>query len=446
MIVTKMALPRRTFLRGVGTTLALPLLDAMFPAMTALAASPANKVRRLGWIYIPMGMNPARWIPQGEGRITELSPSLAPLLPHLDHITVVTNTELKRGYGPGNHATGNAAFLSTALAKKTEGSDYELATTCDQIAAQVIGKDSALPSLELGTDLIAQVGNCDNGHACVYMNCLSWSSPTTPLPTEGDPRVVFERLFGDGTPEQRQVEHRMNGSILDAVTSEMAALQRKLGTGDRTKVDKYLDTIREIERRIQKSEQNSIDADVTDAARPQSVPASWDEHVKLMFDLQVLAMQADITRIITFQMAREVSTRTYPHIGVPEPHHPLSHHGNDPEKLEKLAKINAYHVSLFAYYLEKLKSTPDGDGSLLDHSMLMLGSGLGNPQVHDHVNLPIVIAGGAGGLKGGRHIKYAEPQALANVHLTMLVNAGLEIESFGDSNGKVPELLEPASL
>jgi uncharacterized protein DUF1552 len=238
----------------------------------------------------------------------------------------------------------------------------------------------------------------------------------------------------------------MNGSILDAVTSEMAALQRKLGTGDRTKVDKYLDTIREIERRIQKSEQNSIDADVTDAARPQSVPASWDEHVKLMFDLQVLAMQADITRIITFQMAREVSTRTYPHIGVPEPHHPLSHHGNDPEKLEKLAKINAYHVSLFAYYLDKLKSTPDGDGSLLDHSMVMLGSGLGNPQVHDHVNLPIVIAGGAGGLKGGRHIKYREPQALANVHLTMLVNAGLQIDSFGDSNGKVPELLEPASL
>ena len=446
MIVTKMALPRRTFLRGLGTTLALPLLDAMFPAMTALSANPASKVRRLAWVYIPMGMNPARWIPAGEGRLTELSPSLATLAPHLNHVTVLTNTELKRAYGPGNHATGNAAFLSTALAKKTEGSDYELATTCDQIAAQAIGKETALPSLELGTDLIAQVGNCDNGHACVYMNCLSWSSPTTPLPTEADPRVVFERLFGEGTPEQRQAEYRMNGSILDAVSSEMAALQRRLGSGDRTKVNNYLDTIREIERRIQKAEQKSLDGEMPDVDRPVNAPASWEEHVKLMFDLQVLALQADITRVITFQMAREVSTRTYPQIGVPEPHHPLSHHANDPEKLEKLAKINGYQVSLFAYFLDKLKTAADGDGSLLDHSMVMLGSGLGNPQVHDHVNLPVIVAGGAGGLKGGRHIRYATPQALANVHLTMLNNVGLPLDSFGDSTGKVPELLEPASL
>ena len=446
MFITKMALPRRTFLRGLGTTLALPLLDAMFPAMSAVAANPASKVRRLGWVYIPMGMNPARWTPHGEGRISELSPSLAPLAPHLDHVTVVTNTELKRAYGPGNHATGNAAFLSTALAKKTEGADYELATTCDQIAAQTIGKETAIPSLELGTDLIAQVGNCDNGHACVYMNCLSWSSPTTPLPTEADPRVVFERLFGDGTAEQRRAELRKNGSILDAVTSEMAALQRRLGAGDRRKVNKYLDTVRELERRIQRAEQKSLDSEMPDTDRPLTAPVSWEEHVKLMFDLQVLAMQADITRVVTFQMAREVSTRTYPQIGVSEPHHPVSHHGNDPEKLEKLAKINAYHVSLFAYYLDKLKSTPDGDGSLLDHSMVMLGSGLGNPQVHDHLNLPIVVAGGAGGLKGGRHIKYPEPQALANVHLTMLNNVGVDLESFGDSTGKVPELLQPASL
>ena len=219
MIITRMALPRRTFLRGLGTTLALPLLDAMFPAMSAFAANPASKVRRLGYVYIPMGMNAARWTPQGEGRITELSPSLMPLEPHLDHVTVLTNTELKRAYGPGNHATGNAAFLSTALAKKTEGSDYELATTSDQIAAQMIGKETAIPSLELGTDLIAQVGNCDNGLACVYMNSLSWSSPTTPLPTEADPRVLFERLFGDGaSPEQRRAELRKNGSMLDAVT------------------------------------------------------------------------------------------------------------------------------------------------------------------------------------------------------------------------------------
>jgi hypothetical protein len=446
MIITKMALPRRTFLRGLGTTLALPLLDAMFPAMSVMAANPASKVRRLGYVYIPMGMNAARWTPKGEGRITELSPSLASLEPHLDYTTVLTNTELKRAYGPGNHATGNAAFLSTALAKKTEGSDYELATTCDQIAANVLGKETVIPSLELGTDLVAQVGNCDNGLACVYMNSLSWSSPTSPLPTEADPRLLFERLFGDGgTPEQTKAEHRRNGSMLDAVSAEMASLQRKLGAGDRVRVNQYLDTVREVERRIQRAEQKTLD-EMPDLDRPLNAPASWEEHVKLMFDLQVLAMQADITRVITFQMAREVSTRTYPQIGVPEAHHPTSHHAGDPEKLEKLAKINGYHVSLFAYYLEKLKTTADGDGSLLDHSIVMLGSGLGNPDVHDHLNLPIVVAGGAGRLKGGRHIKYAEPTALANVHLTMLNLVGVEIDSFGDSDGTVAELLQPVSL
>ena len=447
MIITKMALPRRTFLRGLGTTLSLPLLDAMFPAMSALAANPLSKVRRLGYVYIPMGMNASQWTPQGEGRISELSPSLASLAPHLDHVTVLTNTELKRAYGPGNHATGNAAFLSTVLAKKTEGSDFELATTCDQIAAQAIGKETAIPSLELGTDLIAQVGNCDNGLACVYMNSLSWSSSTTPLPSEADPRVLFERLFGDGgTPAQRQAEHRTNGSMLDAVTEEMARLQRKLGANDRTKMNQYLDTVREVERRIQKAEQQSVDVEIPDSGRPLRAPASWEDHVKLMFDLQVLALQADITRVITFQMAREVSTRTYPQIGVPEAHHPTSHHGNDPAKLEKLAKINAYQVSLFAYYLDRLKATADGDGSLLDHSIVMLGSGLGNPDVHDHLNLPIVVAGGAGNLKGGRHIKYAQPTPLANVHLTMLDLVGVKLDAFGDSSGRVPELLQPASL
>jgi len=446
MIITKMALPRRTFLRGIGTALALPLLDSMFPAFTAMAAAPASRVRRLGYVYIPMGMNAARWTPAGDGRISELTPSLAALQPHLDHVTVVTNTELKRAYGPGNHATGNAAFLSTALAKKTEGSDYYLATTCDQIAAQSIGRDSAIPSLELGTDLLAQVGSCDNGLACVYMNSLSWSSPTTPLPTEADPRILFERLFGDGgSPEERRREQKRNGSILDAVTTEMASLQGKLGASDRTKVDQYLDTVREVERRIQKAERQG-DRELPDPERPMRAPASWDEHVKLMFDLQVLAFQADITRVSTFQMAREVSTRTYPQIGVPEPHHPISHHANDPVKMEKLAKINAYHVSLFAYYLAKLKATPDGDGSLLDHSVVMLGSGLGNPDIHDHENLPIVVAGGAGNLKGGRHVRYANPTPLGNVHLTMLQLAGVPVESFGDSNGIVPELLQPASL
>ena len=447
MIISKMALPRRTFLRGVGTTLALPLLDAMFPAMSVLAASPAHSVQRMGYFYIPMGMNPARWTPKSEGIITELSPTLSPLTPLMKQITVLTNTELKRIYGPGNHATANAGFLSTALAKKTEGSDYELATTVDQIAAQQIGRETPIPSLELGTDMIAQVGNCDNGLACAYMNSLSWSSPTTPLPTEADPRVLFERLFGDGgSAEQRQAEWRRNSSMLDAVTGEMANLQRKLGPGDRAKMDGYLDTVREVERRIQKAMQRDMGAETPDVGRPVNAPASWEEHVTLMFDLQVLALQTDLTRIITFQLAREASTRTYPQIGVPDPHHPTSHHGNDPEKLEKLAKINQYHVSLFATYLSKLKATPDGDGTLLDHTTVMLGSGLGNPDVHDHLNLPTIVAGGKARATGAMHIKYDKPMALGNVHLTMLERVGVHRDSFGDSSGMVKELLEPASL
>ena len=448
MIVMKKALSRRTFLRGLGATLALPLLDAMFPALSAMAATSVSPVRRLGFVYIPMGANIAEWTPKGIGRITELSPTLASLMPFLDQVTVLTNTELRNAYAPGNHATANAAFLSTAYAKRTEGSDYELATTVDQIAARQLGKETAIPSLELGTEIIAQVGNCDNGLACVYMNNLSWSSPTTPLPTEADPRVVFERLFGDGgSADERRAELRKNGSILDWVTEDMARLQRKLGAGDRSRVNQYLDTIREVERRIQKAEKQSADGHLPELERPVSVPASWEEHVKLMYDLQVLAFQADISRVITFQMAREVSTKTYPQIGVPEAHHPTSHHTNDPEKLAKLAKINAYHVSMYAYYLNKLKSTPDGDGSLLDHSMILLGSGMGNSDVHDHTNLPIVVAGGgAGKLKGGRHIKYERPTPLANLHLTLLEKVGIHQESFGDSSGRVGELLQPLSI
>jgi len=437
-LITKMALPRRTFLRGVGVTLALPFLDAMAPALSAAPAA-ANAVRRLQFVYIPMGMNPEPWVPKAEGKITQLSPSLSSLAPFLDQVTVLTNTELKMAYSPGNHATANSSFLSATLAKRTEGSDYVLATTVDQIAAKQIGKDSAIPSLELGTDLIAQIGSCDNGFACVYQNNLSWSSPTSPLPTEADPRVLFERMFGDGgTAQDRRTELRKNRSILDWVTEDMARLQRKLGAGDRTRVDQYLDSIREVERRIQKAEQQTGESAQPDLSRPASVPPVWEDHVKLMFDLQILAYQADITRVITFQLARETSTRTYPQIGVPEPHHPVSHHANDPEKLAKLAKINAYHVSLFAYYLGKLKATPDGDGTLLDHLVCLIGSGLGNPSVHDHTNLPAVVVGGG---KGGRHIKYARPMPLANVHLTLLERVGVHQDSFADSTGHIEELL-----
>ena len=448
MFITKQFLPRRTFLRGLGAGLALPLLDAMVPALSALAQTAANPVRRLGFVYIPMGMNAAAWTPKGEGRIAELSPSLASLMPFLDQVTVVTNLELRNAYTAGNHASANCAFLSCSQAKRTEGSDYQLGTTVDQIAAKNIGKNTPIPSLEIGTDLIAQVGNCDNGFACAYQNNLSWSSSTTPLPTEADPRVVFERLFGDGgSPERRRAELRKSGSILDWMTEDMARLRRELGPGDQTRLGQYLDSVREVERRIQKAEQQQDGSLFLDLERPPSVPAVWEDHVKLMFDLQVLALQADTTRVVTFQLARETSTRTYPQIGVPEPHHPVSHHTNDPEKLAKLAKINAHHVSLFAYLVEKLRATPDGDGSLLDHSIYMLGSGMGNPDVHDHSNLPIVLAGGgAGKLKGARHIKYEQQTPLANLHLTLLDKVGVHLDSFVDSTGKVAELLEPLNL
>src|SRR5262245_23781911 len=412
MIVTKTALPRRTFLRGLGTALSLPLLDAMVPAFSPLHAQRvASSIRRLGYVYIPMGMNAAAWTPATEGRITELSPSLLALMPVLDNITVVSNLELRNAYTTGNHASANCTFLSCSRAKRTEGTDYQLGVTVDQIAAKAIGTDTTMPSLELGTDLIAQVGNCDNGYACAYQNNLSWSSATTPLPTEADPRVVFERLFGDGgSPERRRTELRRSGSILDWVTADMNRLRRDLGAGDRTKLNQYLDSVREVERRIQRAERQSDGSVLPDLDRPATVPAVWEDHVKLMFDLQVLALQADLTRVITFQLARETSTRSYPHIGVPEPHHPISHHTNNPEKLVKLAKINAHHVSLFAYLVEQLQATPDGDGSLLDHTLYLLGSGMGNPDVHDHTNLPIVLAGGrTAKLAGARHVKYAQP-------------------------------------
>jgi hypothetical protein len=448
MIITKKALPRRTFLWGAGAALALPLLDAMVPPLTALAATPANPVRRLGFVYIPMGSTIAEWAPRcGTGPLTELSPILNSLLPVIDQLTVVTNLELKNAY-PGTHATSNAAFLSAATSKWTESTDYELATTVDQIAAQHFGKETRLPSLELAMDLLTTVGQCDNGYACVYQNNLSWSSPTTPLPAEAHPRIAFERLFGDGgSASERNAELRKNASLLDWVMDDISRLQKKLGPSDRTRVTQYLDTVREVERRIQKAESATADSPLPDLDRPVGVPAAYADHARLMFDLQVLALQGDVTRVITFQLARETSTRTYPEIGVPDPHHPTTHHNNDPEKMAKVAKINAFHVSLFAYFLEKLKATPDGNGSLLDHSLYLYGSGMGNPNVHDHVNLPILVAGGAAGrMKGGRHIKYAEPAPLANLHLTLLDKVGVHLDKFADSNGKVRELLDPLSV
>ncbi len=442
MMITKKALPRRSFLRGVGATMALPLLDAMIPSMTALARTAAAPVRRLGFVYMPMGCDLGRWTPPGEGRLTGLSPTLQSLAPLVDQLTVITNLELKNAY-PGTHATSNAAFLSAATAKWTESTDYYLGTTIDQVAAQQIGHQTRLPSLELSMDLLQTVGQCDNGYACVYQNNLSWSSPTTPLPAEAHPRIVFERLFGEGgSAADRQAALRRKASLLDSVRDDMTRLQRMLGPEDRNRVGQYLETVREVERRIQKAEAETTDTSLPDLDRPVGVPAAYADHARLMFDLQVLALQGDVTRVITFQLARETSNRTYPEIGVSDPHHPLTHHGNDPEKIARMAKINAMHVSLFAYFLEKLKSTPEGEGSLLDHSLYLYGSGMGNPNVHDHVNLPILVAGGgAGRVKGARHIRYAEPTPLANLHLTLLERAGVRMDAFADSKGRIDELL-----
>ncbi len=447
MIIRKKALPRRTFLRGVGASLALPLLDAMIPAMTALAKTPAAPVRRLGFVYMPMGSDITRWTPAGDGKLEDLSPTLSPLAPVKEHVSVLTNTEIKLAY-PGTHATSNSSFLSCVRAKHTESTDYYLGTTVDQLAAQQIGRGTQLPSLELAMDMLQTVGQCDNGYACVYQNNLSWSSPTTPLPAEAHPRLVFEMLFGEGgSKADRQAALRRRASLLDFVKDDIARLERTLGPADRAKVSQYLGTVREVERRIQKAEADVAKNSLPDLERPAGAPAAYADHARLMFDLQVLAMQGDVTRVTTFQLARETSNRAYPEIGVPDPHHPLSHHGNDPEKIAKIAKINQFHVSLFAEFLGKLKATKEGDGSLLDHSLILYGSGMGNPNVHDHINLPILIAGGAaGGMKGGRHIRFNKPTPLANLHLTLLDKVGVHLENFADSNGQVDELFEPLGI
>jgi hypothetical protein len=391
---------------------------------------------------MPMGCDLPRWTPSGEGASVELSPTLESLRPVANQLTVVSNLELKNAY-PGTHATSNASFLSAAKAKWTESTDYYLGTTIDQVAAKQIGHQTLLPSLELSMDLLQTVGQCDNGYACVYQNNLSWSSPTTPLPAEAHPRIVFERLFGDGgSAADRQAALRRRASLLDSVRDDITRLQRTLGPEDRGRMGQYLETVREVERRIQQAEAQTADVALPDLDRPVGVPAAYADHARLMFDLQVLALQGDVTRVITFQLARETSNRTYPEIGVPDPHHPLTHHGNDPEKIARMAKINAFHVSLFAYFLEKLKATPEGDGSLLDHSLYLYGSGMGDPNVHDHVNLPILVAGGgAGAPNGARHITYAQPTPLANLHLTLLERVGVRLDAFADSQGRVDELL-----
>jgi len=444
MFLTKKAIPRRALLRSTQAALALPLLDAMIPAATAWAAKP---VRRLGFVFIPMGCDQARWTPPGNEKLDDLSPILTPLQPVKDQLTVITNLRLQNAY-PGTHDTSNSAFLSAASAKHTESSDYLSGITVDQVAAKEMGRETQVASLQLAMDLNPLAGVCNNGYSCVYQNCLSWSSPTTPLPSEAHPRVVFERLFGEGgNADARRAALRNRTSLLDSFTKEIARFKQQVGAPDRVRLEQYIDSVRQVEHEIERAEKAVADNKTPDLERPVGVPAAFADHAKLMFDLQILALQADITRVIAFQFTREQSNRTYPEIGVRDPHHPTSHHGNDPVKVAQIAKINTYHITLFSEFLQRMKATPDGGGSLLDHTVYLYGSGMGNPSLHDHENLPILVAGGKGtGLKGGRHIRYEKGTNLANLHLTLLERVGVRQESFGDSNGKVDNLFERVDL
>ena len=448
MIITKLSLPRRTLLRGIGATVALPLLDAMVPALSALSTTAAAPVQRLGFVYIPNGAVMQQWTPDQAGRGFTLSPILQPLAPFKDQLTVVSGLAHGQaeplGDGNGEHSRASATWLNGVHPKQTEGADVQAGMTADQIAARDLGRDTPLPSLELAIDLDGLVGNCENGYSCVYLNTVSWRSSTTPLPMENNPRVVFERLFGDGgTTAQRVAEMRRDRSILDSVTDDLSALERTIGGGDRARLDQYLDSVRALERRIQLAEAQSADAELPDLERPVGIPGTYEDHVTLMFDLVSLAYQADITRVFTFMLGRELGGRTYPHLGVPDPHHGLSHHRNDPEKLDKLARINTYHMGLFAHLLEQMQSAQDGDGSLLDHSMLMYGGGLGDSNDHAHFDLPeLVVGGGSGGLQGGRHLRYPKDTPVNNLLVSMLDKAGVPAEHFGDATGQIKELAD----
>src|SRR5688572_6801408 len=451
MIITKKALPRRTCLRGLGVSLALPLLDSMVPALTAQARTAAKPVRRLAFIYMPNGVSMNftgvnYWKPTGQGTNFELSTILEPLAPFKNQIVVFSglthkSADASEDGANGDHARGTSTWLTGVHPKHTEGADVYNGISADQIAPPVIGKDTPLPSLELSLDLNYLVGNCGNGYSCVYMNTLAWRSATTALPTENNPRVVFERLFGDGgSSAERREQARENRSILDSVTAEAARLQRRVGAGDRVKVNDYLDAVREIERRIQGIEKQN-QTELPTLERPTGIPDRFDLHVGLMYELQRLAFQADITRVVTFMLGRELNFRSYPEIGITEGHHGLSHHSDNPAQMARYSKVNVYQTELFASFLEKLRSTPDGDGTLLDQSLILYGAGLSNSNLHTHYDLPLLVAGG--GFNGGRHVVYTREMPMTNLLLGMLDRAGVPADTLGDSTGKLH--IEPVS-
>jgi hypothetical protein len=436
MFITRMSLPRRTFLRGVGAALALPLLDAMLPALS-VGAKAAGQAGRFGFVYVPHGVILDRFTPKTEGADFEFQPIMKPVEAFRNQLTVISNLVGPPDGGSG-HVGAAACWLTGVTAKRTQAEDVRLGTTVDQLLAKQFRQETMFPSLELATeDVSGLVGACDFGFSCTYLNTLCWATPTTPLPMEINPRVVFERMFGDAkSAEQRFARMREDRSILDSIRAEETRLNRNLGTSDRARIADYLDNIREIERRIQTAEKQAASS-VTQPEMPVGVPDSYDDHVALMFDLMRIAYQADITRVATFMLGRELSNRTYPQAGVPEPHHAVSHHQNDAATIDKHAKINVHHMRLFAKFLDTMRNTPDGDGSLLDHSMIVYGSGMANGNLHSHNPLWLILAGGANGLRGNRHIKAKDSTPLGNALVGLAAKAGVTVDRIGLSDGSL---------
>ena len=441
-MITGKALPRRTFLRGMGATVALPFLDAMTPAF----ASASTPVTRVAFVYTANGVIMRDWTPAEEGPGFAFSKTLTPVEPFRDDLLVLTGLAHRNGEalgdGPGDHARAGASWLTGVHPRKTRGADIRNGMSVDQMLAETIGRDAPLPSLELGLQDVRMAGGCDSGYSCAYSNTISWSSPTTPLPYENNPSRVFSRLFGDGDttdPAVRAVRARQNRSLLDFVRDDAARLRATLGAGDRRKLGDYLDSVREVERRIRNARHDGVDLPVLD--RPDGIPPTFEEHVRLMSDLIAIAFQADLTRVVTLMYSREGGNRTYRSIGVPDAHHGLSHHLNDPEKMARLAVIDRHHVAMLAYLLGKLRDARDGDGSLLDHAMVVYGSSLSDSNAHTHDDLPTLLAGGGGGaLRGGRHLRYPDGTPMTNLFLTMLDRLGVHRERVGDSTGRIAHL------
>jgi Protein of unknown function (DUF1552) len=446
MIVTKKAISRRTILKGIGTTIALPFLDGMVPAFAATPKLPT----RFGAIYAPCGMIMEQFWPATEGKAFPMSPILSPLTPFRQQLLVLgglgnKEADSRNGEGTGDHARAGGAFLTSAHARKTDGPDMRLGTSVDQLIAQELGTRTPFPSFEL-TLSDSQSGSCDAGYACAYERTIAWKSPTTPVPMQNDPRVVFERMFGDVDSldaATRRNYLRRNRSILDSVREEANRFKAQLGTSDGSKVADYLEAVRDIERRIQNTESRSADAlEMPEIERPRGgIPGQYDEYAKLMFDLQAIALQTDMTRVFTFMMMHEGNDRPYPEIGVPDAHHPLTHAGTDREAIKKVAKINAYHVEMFAHFLEKLRATPDGDGTLLDHSLILYGSGMSHGNTHSHHDLPLILVGGGSGqVKTGQYVRFPNGTPMSNLHVTLLNAVGVPVEQFADSRGQLEGL------